>query len=90
MGVDASSECIFPFTQPEPNNGAQPGTSSSPNHPGPELTDPISSPAKGAADPDDGVTVEVSGSTGDHVRDSVGDVSAGKVNKGVEESNLGQ
>ena len=43
--------------------------------------------SQGAADPDDGVAVEVSGSTGDHDGDSTGDVSSGEANKGIEKSN---
>ena len=85
-GANASSKCIFSSTQPKTNNGAQAGTSSSSDHLGPEINDPLSSPAKGTANPDDGVAVEVSGRTGDHDRDSMGDASVGKVDKCIEES----
>ena len=65
MEVDASNECIFSSSQPEPSNRAWPGTNHSSNHPEPKLINLASSLAKGASNSNDGVAVEASGSTRD-------------------------
>ena len=72
MKANTSSEHILSFAQPEPDNGAQPGTSCSSDHPGPKLINLLSSPAKGVTNSNDGVAVEAFGSTRDIPgRDSV-------------------
>ena len=89
MEVNASSEHIFSSTQPEPDNVAQAGTSQSSDHPETELLDLISCPAKSAADSDDRVALEISGSTRDHDRNSARSVSEDEADQGVKEPDLG-
>ena len=81
MGTNDSNECIFLSAQPKPNNKAWPGTSHSSDHPGP--INLLSSPAKGATDPDDGVALGASGNTGDCDRASAGDVIEDEADQAV-------
>ena len=64
-------------------------TSHSFNLPEPKLINLPSSPAKGTANPDDGVAVEASGSTGDCDRDSAVEVSKDDVDEGGDGSDSG-
>ena len=81
--ADASGEHMFSSTQPEPDNGAWSGTSCSSDHPETKIIDLIASPAKGAADSNDGVAVEASGSTRDCDRDSARDISGDNLTRAL-------
>ena len=90
--ANISSRCSTPPAQPEFSNRVQPKMRSietvlatthslSLLEPGP-INLP-SSPAKGATNPDNGVTMEALGSTGDHDRDSTMGISKDGNNHGV-------
>ena len=84
--ANISSEYIFLPIQSESDNGVHPNTSPSSDHPEPELIILPSNPVKGDADPNQGVVAETLGSTGDHDRDSTGDISEDETDHGIEES----